>query len=310
MRQFVLPAYWRGAGEVRIGERETRHLVRVLRLGPGDRFPAIDAEGLRHECELLSIEGGAAILSVGVGQAVSDSFPLADLRGSDRGYSSRHEAHDTLSQGQESPLEGAGRQVAAKLRDATHSHDATHSQVATGLPRIVLAAAMLKGEKFDHVIRQATEAGVARIIPLATARSLGRAAGAARVERQARIVREALQQSGSTVPTICEEAIGLRELPESLGNPAASRLSLLFHEMPLAKASLHEYLGPRPDEVVICIGPEGGFAADEVAFLLGGAFVPFRLPGAVLRAETAAIFAIAAVQIVVSEHDSWSPAQA
>ena len=300
MRQFVLPSGWRGAGEVRIGERETRHLVRVLRLGPGDRFPAIDGEGLRHVCELLSIEGGQALLSVGIGQAAKDVLPLADLRGYE---GPRREDGGHF-------LAADDRLAAGVGLDSDGHRDTEGPLVAAGLPRIVLAAAMLKGEKFDHVIRQATEAGVARIIPLATARSLGRAAGAARGERQARIVREALQQSGSTVPTICEEAIGLRDLPASLGEPSAIRLSLLCHEMPLAKASLHEYLGPRPDEVVICIGPEGGFAPDEVDFLLGGDFVPFRLPGAVLRAETAALFAIAAVEIVVSEHDSWSPALA
>jgi len=178
------------------------------------------------------------------------------------------------------------------------------------LPRIVLAAALLKGDKFDLVIRQAVEAGVARIVPLVTLRSLGSQAGAARHERQRRIIREALQQSGSPVSTLCEEAIELRELPARLGPQPGKRVSLLLHETPLVEASLHGYLGHRPEEIVVCVGPEGGFAPEEVDFLLGAGFLPLHLPGAVLRAETAALFAIAAIEIVASEHDSWIRAQA
>jgi len=285
MRQFVLPADWDGSDELRIAGGEARHLVRVLRLGAGDRFPAIDTAGRRHECVLVSVEERAVVLSVRRivgGDGPGPTVPLEDLRG------------------------GRGRRKTRAIEEPR----LPNAFRAGGLPRIVLAAALLKGEKFDLVVRQAAEAGVSRVIPLETARSLGRMSGSARRERQLRIVREALQQSGSPVPTGVEDPVELHDLAHRLGEPMGTRLSLLLHETPLADGSLHEYLGPRPEEVVLCVGPEGGFAPDEVDFLLASGYFPFRLPGAVLRAETAALFAVAAVEIVVSEHDPWIRSQA
>ena len=274
MRQFVLPEDWDGSPELTLGGRDAHRLVRVLRLGPGDRFPALDAAGLAYFCEIRSVETGTVLIAIDRAAAEDASErELPDLRG---GKDSGH--------------------FAAKGRVGR-------------LPRITLAMAMLKGEKFDLVIRQAAEAGVTRIIPLATTRSLGASAGEARRERQRRILREALQQSGSPLPTSVEEMADLRALPERLGLAQGRRVALLLHETPLVEASLHEYLCPRPDEVVVCVGPEGGFTPEEVNFLLAAGFLPLHLPGAVLRAETAALFSVAAVEIVVSEQDSWIRAQ-
>jgi 16S rRNA (uracil1498-N3)-methyltransferase len=168
--------------------------------------------------------------------------------------------------------------------------------------------ALLKGEKFDLVVRQATEAGVAGIIPLACERSLGATPGPARRERLERLIREALQQSGSPVPTRLEEACSLPELGARLGPQGPSELRLLLHEEPLVDSSLHGYLGRAPERLVLCVGPEGGFSPGETAYLTERAgFRPLRLPGAILRAETAAIFALAAAQTILGERDSWKP---
>ena len=288
MRQFVLPGDWDGSPDLRLGGRESRHLVRVLRLGPGDRFPAIDATGRSYACEIQAIEAGVVRITVGGGRA-EPMAPrvLPDLRGGkDHGGEENTAAASAADR-------GGGIESGEGLRP----------------PRLILAAAILKGEKFDLVLRQAAEAGVSRIIPVETARSLGAPAGLSRVERQRRIIREALQQSGSHVPTRLEESTVLSQLTERLGPPAGLRLSLLLHEAPLVAASLHGYLGQRPDEIVVCVGPEGGFAPQEVDLLLAGGFLPLHLPGAVLRAETAALFAIAAIEIVAAEHDSWIRAQ-
>ena len=52
---------------------------------------------------------------------------------------------------------------------------------------------------------------------------------------------------------------------------------------------------------------EGGFAPEEVEFLIAAGFRPLRLAGAILRAETAALYAVAAVQVILSERSSWIP---
>jgi 16S rRNA (uracil1498-N3)-methyltransferase len=174
--------------------------------------------------------------------------------------------------------------------------------------RVILAQGLPKGAKMDLVVRQATEAGVSVVLPLLSARAVPREGGA-RLARWERIVREALQQSGSGIRTEVAEPLGLRELPEALATRGLSTSDprILLHESPLAQSSMHGYLTGAPEAVVLCVGPEGGFAPEEVDFLLSEGFLPLRLAGAVLRAETAALYAIAAAQIILSERSSWIP---
>jgi 16S rRNA (uracil1498-N3)-methyltransferase len=178
--------------------------------------------------------------------------------------------------------------------------------------RIILVQGLPKGSKMDLVVRQATEAGAAAVIPLLSARAVPRGAergGSQRLARWERIVREALQQSGSGALTEVLEPISLLELPaalEALGaGPSVPRIVL--HEAPLAQSSMHGYLTGTPEAVALCVGPEGGFATEELDLLLSWGFRPLRLAGAVLRAETAALYAIAAAQIILSERSSWIP---
>jgi 16S rRNA (uracil1498-N3)-methyltransferase len=70
---------------------------------------------------------------------------------------------------------------------------------------------------------------------------------------------------------------------------------------------MHGYLTGAPEAVALCVGPEGGFSQDEVELFLAGGFSPLRLEGAILRAETAALFAVAAARIILSERSSWIP---
>lgn len=177
------------------------------------------------------------------------------------------------------------------------------------LPRILLAQSLPKGAKMDLVVRQATEAGVASVLPLLSSRALriNEEGGLARMSRWERIVREARQQSGSGIATEVARPLSIGELPAAL---AARGLGfddsrILLHESPLAQSSMHEYLTGAPKSVALCVGPEGGFSQDEVDFLQNEGFKPLRLAGAILRAETAALYAVAAAQIILSERSSW-----
>ena len=179
------------------------------------------------------------------------------------------------------------------------------------LPRILLVQGLPKGAKMDLVVRQATEAGVAVVLPVLSARALekGDRGSGARMSRWKRIVREALQQSGSGVRTEVLEPMCLGELPAALAASgfSSSDTGILLHETPLAQSSMHGYLTGTPESIALCVGPEGGFAQDEVDFLLREGFKPLRLAGAILRAETAALYAVAAAQIILSERSSWIP---
>jgi 16S rRNA (uracil1498-N3)-methyltransferase len=70
---------------------------------------------------------------------------------------------------------------------------------------------------------------------------------------------------------------------------------------------MHGYLNQEPEALALCVGPEGGFSPDEVGFLVAAGFKPLHFAGAILRAETAALYAVAAAQIILSERSSWIP---
>lgn len=299
MRQFVLPSSWTGEGPCRIEGGEARYLLRVLRLAPGDSFPGLDARGSRRSCVVLAAGEGWLELAVSAPLEGAGGETLADARGS-RG-TARAASGPAVSGASPTSLLSVPGDCAADQADPGRR----------AVPRIVLVQSLAKGPAMDLVIRQAAEAGVSRVIPLGARRSVARAEegrGASRRGRWERILREGLQQSGSPVPTVVEEPIGLQTLPSRLGpEPEGGRVSLVLHEAPLAQNCLHEYLGNAPAEIVLCVGPEGGFAPDEIDFLLGAGFRPLLLPGAILRTETAALFAVAAVEITLSERSSWIP---
>ncbi len=266
----------------------------MLRLGPGERLPAIDADGGRWSCLISSVREGEVLLAVEPAGMVPAQ--LEDFR-SGRGAG-------TLT------IAGGAAEYAAGQDRTPAVHPAASAQalarLGPALPRLTLALALLKGETFDAVLRQATEAGVERIIPFASSRSLGGLASKGRQERFERVVHEALGQSGSPVPTRVEAVVSLEGLPAVLGPGSAGRLALVLHEEPLGRRSLHDYLSASPAEILLCVGPEGGFSAAEIAFLREGAFEPLTLPAAVLRAGTAALYALGAIQTIMSERDTWN----
>jgi len=189
-------------------------------------------------------------------------------------------------------LPGAAAAVAALSDDA---------------PRVTLLQCLPKGRKLDLIVRQATEAGVARIIPLVSAHTIVRPGeDDGRLDRLRRVAREAVQQSGAPRLPIIEEPRALA----SLAGPGEDwGTALLFHEQPVAAAPLHRLLAGRPRTVTVLIGPEGGLAEEEVALLAGAGFQLVHFGTGVLRVETAATFALGAVMTILQERQAWKPVQ-
>ena len=278
MRQFILPEDWDGGTRCLVEGGSARYMIRVLRLGPGDSFPGLDSSGRRWTCRVLESEGSRLLLSVAPPPEGSDAARLPDVR--------------------------AGG--AAKVPCVS----ASPGEEAAPLPRIILVQGLLKGPKMDLVVRQATEAGVSAIVPLLASRSIAQSeGGASRRVRWERIVKEAMQQSGTAAHTEVLQPIpppGLSAALDSLGLwPGLPRI--LLHESPLAQSSMHGYLTGTPDAIALCVGPEGGFSRDEIDLFLGEGFAPLRFAGAILRAETASLYAVAAARIILSERSSWIP---
>jgi 16S rRNA (uracil1498-N3)-methyltransferase len=176
--------------------------------------------------------------------------------------------------------------------------------------RIRLIQALPKGRKMDLIVRQATETGVAEIWPVFSRHSMACIADPAdrrsRRERWLRIAREAAQQSGGARKPDIEEPV---DLEQTLGREGGEgEVRLIFHQDRVEAHSLHSVLAGSPLWVTLLVGPEGGFAEEEVRLARARGFLPITLGERVWRTETAALFAVAAVQTVVEEREAWEPA--
>src|SRR5271170_7000290 len=161
--------------------------------------------------------------------------------------------------------------------------------------------------KFDHMewaIEKATELGIARITPILARRTEKHLAQSAlkRTERWRRIALEASKQSRRTdVPEIADP-IALKQALEQENSPTRILLSETEQTTTLTAALEHHETGrPRfgpsdlgsPVTHAIAIGPEGGWTPEEMSLFSQHQWRPVTLGPRILRAETAAIAAIA-----------------
>jgi 16S rRNA (uracil1498-N3)-methyltransferase len=178
------------------------------------------------------------------------------------------------------------------------------------LPPMLLFQSLPKGEKMDLIVRQAAEGGLTQIVPFMSEFSAIKNIKntGLKFARWERIIKEARQQSGSSAPTVIRQPLSIDSLFafwEELKTQNPGVLGLLFHHLPLVKASLHGYLYKKPEIVALAIGPEGGFSDSEAQKFMAAGFKPVTIGETILRTETAALYAQAAVRILLLERDSW-----
>jgi len=180
--------------------------------------------------------------------------------------------------------------------------------VVAAAPQVTLILALTKGDKLDLVVQKATELGVARIWPVMTARAVPRAVAVremARRTRWLRIAREAARQCGrADVPDIGT----LRELDAALAEVPEGALRLALYERGPERVPLPDALAAAPaaarapgGAIAILIGPEGGFTEDEIIRARARGFVICSMGPRTLRAETAAIAALAIVGFALGD---------
>ncbi len=161
------------------------------------------------------------------------------------------------------------------------------------LVRTAILASLIRFERFEWMLEKATELGVERIVPVQAERSergLEHAVGK-RISRWNRIVREASEQSRrARLPEICAAV----PLAGALELEAAYRYALEEAEAPLILSALPEHRQPG-DLVALLVGPEGGWTDREREQTAGAGWRPVSLGLQILRAETAAIAALAIV---------------
>ena len=168
----------------------------------------------------------------------------------------------------------------------------TEIAAEAALPLIMLLA-VFKFDRLEWAIEKITELGIARIVPVIARRTEKHLAQAApaRVERWRRIAQEAAKQSRrSDIPAI-DDPLSLGEAVRLM--PHTQRLLLAEQEKALSlRAALgEEALGT----ILLAVGPEGGWADEEVTHFANEGWRAVSLGSRILRAETAAIAACAIV---------------
>lgn len=163
-----------------------------------------------------------------------------------------------------------------------------------------------KAQKFELIVRQATECGISTIVPVigdfSEKNCVSMFSGAKR-ERFDRIIKEARQQSGSPVATKIVGPMTLTEAvdwwKEFCGGGEASSLALALWERTEGEVPLFKLLSSKDKitKVAIAVGNEGGISPSEIKLLKEkGFFSTIHFEGNILRCETAALYGIAAVQ--------------
>jgi 16S rRNA (uracil1498-N3)-methyltransferase len=160
--------------------------------------------------------------------------------------------------------------------------------------RVVLAVSPLRGDRMELVVQKATELGVAEIRPIITARTDAAARPALKGSRQERwdkVASGAAEQCGRAVVPLVAPTTTLDALLEQ---PFGGlKLFFLERSAPSALTAL-----ARPEEVLMLVGPAGGWEEVEVERATAAGFVAAGLGPRILRAETAALAAVSAVQVL------------
>ena len=189
-------------------------------------------------------------------------------------------------------------EVAAVSPDEVRFNLVTEVQADPALP-VALVIAVYKFDRMEWAIEKATELGVAALAPVIAQRTekhLAHAAGK-RVERWRRIAHEAAQQSRRSDVPVIRDPISLAECVKSASR--AVRIVLAEQERTTTLRRLIEEAadaaGQEMPAIEIAVGPEGGWAPAEEALFDANGWRAATLGPRILRAETAAIAALAVV---------------
>jgi 16S rRNA (uracil1498-N3)-methyltransferase len=192
---------------------------------------------------------------------------------------------------------GDGREFAGTIEQVRGSRVTAAVGVAADVDResplaVTLVQCVPRGDRMDFIVQKATELGVARIVPVLSQRSVVRLdsrQAASKAAHWRAVAVSACEQCGRNRLPLIEPPL---ELINYLGGSSSTHSKMVL-EPALACAGSPQDLSAA---VEIAIGPEGGFAAEELeAFQVAG-FVRVQLGPRILRTETAALAALTWLQ--------------
>jgi 16S rRNA (uracil1498-N3)-methyltransferase len=179
--------------------------------------------------------------------------------------------------------------------------------LAPPAPRVLLAQALVKGDRGELAVELATEAGVDGVLPWRAARCVARwedgPRGAKALARWRSTVREAAKQARRPWVPEVEEPVTTAQLARRVATAAGA---LVLHEgatWGLVELAARGELPARGD-LLLVVGPEGGITEAELAELVAAGARAVRLGPEVLRASTAAAVALGALGVLSTR---WTP---
>ncbi len=199
--------------------------------------------------------------------------------------------------GQEFDIVAAGvvrRGKVADIGDRKVEFELGEEVRSAAVANVTLLLAIFKFDRMEWAIEKCTELGVSRIVPVIARRTETHLAQAAvkRVDRWRRIALQAAEQSRRTCPPEISDPMKLGDVSALAGG---SRIVLSESEQ---GTRLQDVINSAQESsTLLAIGPEGGWAQDELELLGRNGWVSATLGETILRAETAAI---AATVLVVS----------
>ncbi len=178
-----------------------------------------------------------------------------------------------------------------------------NTQPAGGEPRtrLTLYLGMTQREKFEWMLQKCTEIGAVEFVPVITSRSLVQSSeeNRSKLDRWRRILQEAAEQSErGRIPTL-SAPLRLEEALRYFQSQSIPGLVAWEGEKSLRIKPALDRLRQPGGEIIphlaLCIGPEGGFAEEEISLARSAGLVPVSLGKRILRMETAAIAAAAII---------------
>lgn len=162
---------------------------------------------------------------------------------------------------------------------------------------VTLLMGLIKKDKWDFCLQKSTELGVKRIVPFESRRTIVKSKeekADKKIQRWNKLVLEAAQQcKRDQVPEVLA--------PIALKEAAAFRSAVnlvAYESLAYPSKKVREALIPH-QSVTIVIGPEGGFDEEEIVMLEEAGFVSVTLGKRILRAETAALYMLSAIDAIL-----------
>ncbi|KPC74724.1 hypothetical protein ADL26_09825 [Thermoactinomyces vulgaris] len=179
-----------------------------------------------------------------------------------------------------------GDQIIARIVERTPSR---------GEPRtkVLIAQSLPKGDKLEWILQKGTELGASAFLPFSSERSIvkidARKIGKKR-ERWERIVKEAAEQAHrGKLPTVATP-MSWKALLQEIGKRECAWIAYEKGGLPLAEA-----ITSAKDEILLIVGPEGGFTESEIEEAKEAGAVPISLGSRILRTETAPLMALSCI---------------